>query len=118
MVKQGLGRSRRIALLASSSCVALLLGGGTMPAFAGVPCYTGPFPFTNNGALPCITVSGTSFSGNVVNSGSGVISPGNPTTGAGVLVTNTSTITGQVSNAGTISVGGTGIRIDTNSVVT
>ncbi len=116
MAEQGLGRGRRLALLASSSCVALLMGGGSA---AAIPlCYTGPFPFTNNGALPCITVSGTSFSGNVVNSGSGVISPGNPTTGAGILVTNTSTITGQISNAGTISVGGTGIRIDTNSVIT
>ncbi|HEY1540905.1 MAG TPA: autotransporter domain-containing protein [Xanthobacteraceae bacterium] len=81
----------------------------------GLTCYTGPFPFTNVGALSCITVGGTSFAGNVVNSGTGVISPGNPT---GILVTNASTVTGQISNAGSISVSGTGIRVDTDSVVT
>jgi len=113
MARRRSDNSRRLALLASSSCVALLMGGGSA---AAIPvCYTGPFPFTNNGALSCITVSATSFTGNVVNSGTGVISPGNPT---GILVTNTSTITGQISNAGTISVGGTGIRVDTNSVIT
>ena len=112
MAKEGLGRRRRLALLASSSCVALLMTGGGAVA-AG--CYTGPFPFTNNGALSCIRVGGTSFTGDLVNSGTGVISPGNPT---GILVTNTSTITGQISNAGTISVGGTGIRVDRSAVVT
>ncbi len=102
--------SARLALLASSSCVALLTGSA-----AAAACYTGPFPFTNNGALSCIRVGGTSFSGNLVNSGQGVISLGNPT---GIIVTNTSTITGQISNAGAISVGGTGIRVDRFSVVT
>ncbi len=105
-------RGRRGGLLLSSSVTALLLGGGAPAAAA---CYTGPFPVTNSGALSCITVDGTSFSGNVVNSGTGVISPGGPT---GILVTNASTITGQISNAGTISATGTGIRIDTNSVLT
>ncbi|HLH90191.1 MAG TPA: autotransporter domain-containing protein [Xanthobacteraceae bacterium] len=103
-------------MLASSSCVALLVASGG--ASATSPCYTGPFPFTNNGALSCITVSGTSFAGNIVNSGSGAISPGGPPNDTGILVTNTSTVTGQISNAGTISVSGTGIKIDTNSVVT
>src|ERR1700722_11490172 len=112
MAKEGPDRRRRLALLASSSCVALLMAGGGASA-AG--CYTGPFPFTNNAPLSCITVSGTSFAGDVVNSSSGVISPGNPT---GILVTNASTITGQISNAGTISVSGGGIRVDTNSVIT
>jgi uncharacterized protein with beta-barrel porin domain len=116
MAKQGCGRGRRLGLLASSSCVALLVAGGGASALP--PCYTGPFPFTNNGALSCITVSATSFAGNVVNSGQGVISPGGPPTGTGILVTSTSTITGQISNAGTISVGGTGIKVEANSVVT
>src|SRR5712691_1051889 len=109
-------RGRRRSLLLSSSVTALLVGGGA-PAFAISPCYTGPFPFTNNGALSCIVVSATSFTGNVVNSATGVISPGSPT-GTGILVTNTSTITGQISNAGFINVVGTGIRVDNNSVVT
>src|SRR5216683_4985288 len=104
-------RGRRRSLLLSSSVTALLVGGGA-PAFAA--CYTGPFPFTNNGALSCITVSATSFTGNVVNSATGVIAPGGPT---GILVTNTSTITGQVSNAGAITAGATGILVN-NSVVT
>ncbi|HLH90192.1 MAG TPA: autotransporter domain-containing protein [Xanthobacteraceae bacterium] len=99
--------------MASSSCAALLLAGGGATA----ACYTGPFPVTNNAALSCITVSGTSFSGNVVNSGSGTISPGSGT-GAGILVTNASTVAGQISNAGSISVSGDGIRVDANSVVT
>jgi uncharacterized protein with beta-barrel porin domain len=102
------GRGRSAALLASSSCVALLVGAGG----AAAACYTGPFPFTNSGALSCITVSGTSFSGNLTNAGSGVLSPG------GIHVTNASTVTGQISNAGSISVNGSGIAIDGNSVVT
>ena len=59
-------RGRRGGLLLSSSVTALLLGGGAPAAAA---CYTGPFPVTNSGALSCITVDGTSFSGNVVNGG-------------------------------------------------
>ncbi len=112
MAGRGTGHGRRLALLASSSCVALLMTSG---GAAALSCYTGPFPFTNVGALSCITVSSTSFSGDLVNSSSGVISGGNPT---GILVTGASTITGQISNAGAISVSGTGIRVDTNSVVT
>jgi uncharacterized protein with beta-barrel porin domain len=107
-----LGRGRRLALLASTSCATLLMASGGATALA---CYTGPFPFTNVGALSCITVSSTSFAGDIVNSSSGVISPGNPT---GILVTNSSSIAGQISNAGSISVGGTGIRVDTSSIVT
>jgi uncharacterized protein with beta-barrel porin domain len=105
-------RGRRHGLLLSSSVAALLIGGGA-PAAA---CYTGPFPFTNPGALSCVTVTGTSFSGNLVNSPSGLIAPGGPT---GILVTGASTITGQLSNAGAITIdAGTGIRITANSVIT
>jgi uncharacterized protein with beta-barrel porin domain len=105
--------AHRLGLLLSTSVTALLVGGGAPAAFAA--CYTGPFPFTNNTTRSCITVSATSFTGNVVNSATGVISPGGPT---GILVTNASTITGQISNAGTISVGGTGILVDSSSVIT
>src|SRR5262249_48809157 len=100
-------------LLASSSVSALLIGGGAPSAFAA--CYTGPFPFTNTGLQSCITVSATSFTGNVVNSATGVISPGGP---PGIAVIHTHTTTHQISNAGAITVGGTGIAIDSSSVVT
>ena len=98
-------------LLATSSVAALLVGDGAPPALA---CNTGPFPQINTGATSCIVVNNTSFSGNLVNSGTGTISPG-PT---GINVENSSTITGQISNAGTISVSGTGILIQSNAVVT
>jgi outer membrane autotransporter protein len=107
-------RRRRGRLLLSSSVAALLVGGGAPAAVAA--CYTGPFPFTNTTARSCITVDNTSFSGNLVNSTTGVIGPAGPT---GILVTNASTITGQVSNAGAITLlTGTGIRITANSVIT
>jgi len=99
--------------LASSSLVSLVAGGTTASA-----CYTGPFPFTNSGAQTCITVSATSFTGNVVNSATGVIAPGGPN---GILVANASTITGQISNAGLISIGCNncaGVFIDSSSVIT
>ena len=99
--------------LASTSVAALLTGSGTPSALAD-GCYAGPFPFTNNGTVHCIVVSNTSFSGNLVNSGTGTISPGEPT---GIYVNN-STITGQISNAGTISASGPGILIQSNSVLT
>jgi outer membrane autotransporter protein len=99
-------------LLATSSVAALIVGAAPRPAQAA--CYTGPFPFTNTAAQSCINVTNTSFSGNLVNSGTGVVSPGGPD---GITVDN-STITGQVSNAGTISVGGNGILVQNNSLVT
>jgi len=89
-------------LLATTSLIALPLGAATKAQ----ACYSGPFSggYTNNGATPCIAVSNTSFTGNLVNSGTGTISPGAPPplTGTGILVNN-GTITGQISNAGTIS---------------
>jgi uncharacterized protein with beta-barrel porin domain len=110
-----MGGRGRAGLLLSSSVAALLIGGGAPAAVA--QCYTGPFPFSNSGPLTCITVSGTTFSGNVVNSTTGVITPGSPN---GILVTNSSAITGQVSNAGKILIvgSGTGIRVDNNSIIT
>jgi uncharacterized protein with beta-barrel porin domain len=110
-----MGGRRRVGLLLSTSVAALLIGGGAPAAFG--QCYTGPFPFTNSGPQTCITVSGTSFSGNVVNSATGVITPGSPN---GILVTNSSSIAGQISNAGTISITGpgAGIMVDTNSIIT
>lgn len=67
----------------------------------GAGCYTGPFPHTNSGSIPCIQASNTSFSGNIVNAASGVISPGS-SSGVGILVSS-ATIAGNISNAGTIS---------------
>jgi hypothetical protein len=94
-------------LLATTSVTALLIGVAAEPAAA---CYTGPFGHTNAGATACITVANTSFTGNLVNTGT--ISPGNPT---GILISG-STITGAVSNTGTISAG-SGIVIK-NSTIT
>ena len=107
------GRIRVRLLLASSSVAALLIGGGA-PAALADGCYAAPFPYTNNGTVHCIVVNNTSFSGNLVNSGTGTISPGEPT---GISVNN-STITGQIFNAGTISAGGPGILIKSNSALT
>lgn len=109
-------RSGRRLLLASNSAVALLIGGGS-PALA---CYSGPFTggYTNNITTACIAVSNTSFSGNLVNNGK--VTPGNTAaSGTGVLVTGNSTITGQISNAGTIAASGDGILVSgTGAVVT
>ena len=70
--------------------------------------YTGPFPHNNTGSVSAIIVSGTSFSGNVGNTGK--VAPGD-TTGTGIRVENDSTINGAISNAGTIAVPGDGIAV-------
>ena len=112
--ERALGRIRVRLLLASSSVAALLIGGGA-PAALADGCCAWPFPYTNNGTVHCIVVNNTSFSGNLVNSGTGTISPGEPT-GVGV---NNSTITGQIFNAGTGYLrAAPGILIKSNSVLT
>jgi len=70
--------------------------------------YTGPFPHNNAGSISAIVVSGTSFTGNVGNTGK--IAPG-LTGGTGIRVEKDSTINGAISNAGTIDVVGDGIAI-------
>jgi hypothetical protein len=105
------GRSGRAALLATSSLVSLVALGTAQGQAAS--CYTGPFAggFTNPGALSCINVINTSFTGNLVNTGT--ISPG------GINVIN-STITGSISSSGFVSSAGViagGIKIDANSTI-
>jgi uncharacterized protein with beta-barrel porin domain len=107
------GRHRVLqrGLLGTTALVSLAVGTAG-PASAG--CYTGPYPFTNNTTRSCLTVSHTSFAGNVVNAGT--LQP--TTFNTGILVIS-STITGQVSNAGTITNGFTdGINVETNAVIT
>jgi uncharacterized protein with beta-barrel porin domain len=102
-------RSGRAALLATSSLVSLVAL-GTAPGQAA-SCYTGPFGFTNVGALSCINVINTSFTGNLVNTGT--ISPG------GINVVN-STITGSISSSGLVSSAGViagGIKVDATSTI-
>jgi uncharacterized protein with beta-barrel porin domain len=96
-------------LLASSSVAALLIGGGTQPAFAVCANTVGPgavASFTNPSGqtIACVTFNNATVSGNVVNAGT--ITPGGP---SGIQFSNSSTINGSVSNSGTISVSGAGI---------
>ena len=77
-----------------------------------VPCYTGPFPYTNSGSRAGICVNNTSFSGNssnagVVNPSTGLLSP------TGIQIKH-STINGVIANSGTIS---GGISIDGTSLI-
>jgi hypothetical protein len=68
--------------------------------------YKGPFPYTNTGVTNQILVSGTTFSGSIVNSG---------TVGAGGIVVISSTFqSGGIVDVGTI-VGG--IKIDSHSTI-
>jgi autotransporter-associated beta strand protein len=112
-------RGRLRLLLASSSVAALLVGGGSSAVAA---CYSGAFPFINNGAQTCISVANTSFSGNVINSSSGIITAGAAApTETGISVSN-STITGAIVNHGTIAAtaaaSGSGIHVFNNALVT
>ena len=69
--------------------------------------YTGPFPFTNTKTITAISVSHTSFSGNVANTGK-IEAPGQPES---ITVTD-STIDGEIIDSGYI---GFGISLDGNS---
>jgi uncharacterized protein with beta-barrel porin domain len=93
-------RGGRWLLLTSSSVAALLIGGGASTVYAA--CYTGPFAggYTDNGTAACIVVKNSSFSGNIVNNGA--LTPSSNPSNIGIQVVN-STITGQISNVGTIA---------------
>jgi hypothetical protein len=94
----------RSALLATGSAAALLIDAGSVQAVAA--CYTGPFPFANNGTLSCDQVTNTSFSGYITNNG--IIAPN------GIAVTN-STITGGIDDDGTTLSGG--VAVDSRSQI-
>src|ERR1051326_2516558 len=109
-----MGGRGRVGLLLSTSVAALLIGGGAPAAFA--PCSTRYTHTTAPGCTNATTITGiavnnSTITGNVNNVGT--ISPN------GIFVSNSSLITGQIFNAGTIATAGpTGIRVDTNSIVT
>ena len=68
-------QGRKVALLLSSSIAALLVAGGTPPAWAA--CGNNIHASFDNPAAqttPCVAVTNTSFTGNITNEGT--ISPG------------------------------------------
>src|ERR1700721_3049765 len=75
------------ALVSPLAAVAALLAGTAMLPSSAQACYTGPYPANITGANTCISVTGTSFTGNLTNSGT--VTPG------GISI-DTSTVTGQV----------------------
>jgi hypothetical protein len=89
-------------LLASSSVVAALVAGSARAGQAA-SCDTAGPGYANSGAVPCIAIDKTSFSGTVTNSGS--VGPG------GITVTN-ATIDGGIVNSGTIAARGAGILVN------
>ena len=121
-------------LLGSSSVAALLIGGGAPVAFAqcAVSPGTNQSSVSNSAAINCININGITVTGNVTNTGSGiitatgftaptrtgitindasvggaVINAGSITasaSGNGIFVTNNATVSGGISNSGTISV--------------
>ena len=98
------GRGSRGTLLASCSVAALLIGGGTSLAFAA--CVNGGGGYDNTGAINCIQVTNTTFTGNITNAGT--ISPG------GITFTG-SAMTGYVLDSGPLIAGG--ISLDSASKI-
>ena len=99
-------QGRKVALLLSSSIAALLVAGGTPPAWAA--CGNNIHASFDNPAAqttPCVAVTNTSFTGNITNEGT--ISPG------GITLSN-GTLTGSIISTGTIA---GGISLDGKSVI-
>jgi outer membrane autotransporter protein len=111
-------RHARIGLLLATTSVAALLAAAQTPASAQCAItVTGPSgPVSNSNPINCITIDNAVVSGNVTNTGAGTITT--TVTPTGINVTNSSTINGQISNAGTITATGAGIWVQSNSVVT
>jgi uncharacterized protein with beta-barrel porin domain len=121
-------------LLGSSSVATLLIGGGAPAAFAqcAVSPGTNHSSVSNSAAINCININGITVTGNVTNTGSGIITATGFTAptrtgitindasvggavvnagsitasafGNGIFVTNNATVSGGISNSGTISV--------------
>ena len=103
-------------MLASSSITALLVGGGAPAAFAA--CANNNIgvsvaAVTNSAAINCINIVSSTVTGNVTNTGTGVITANgaNPPTHTGITISQGS-IGGTVSNAGVIHADATGININ------
>ena len=103
------GRGGRRLLLASTSVAALLIGGGAPSAFAGT-CAINEVgvtvgSVTNAATTPnCINIQNSIVTGNVTNTGTGVITAtgATPPTATGITINNSS-IGGTISNTGTIT---------------
>src|SRR5580693_6066018 len=103
----GIGRSRVRLLLASSSVVALLIGGGAPPAFATCTGTAVPTSgVTNFGTVSGYCISNETVTGAVINEGT--ISP------SGITFTN-GTLHGKLSDTGIIA---GGIKLDSASNIT
>src|SRR5260370_21609877 len=105
-------------LLLLFSVAAFLLCGGTPSAFADtgavndVGITTGPV--INTGTINCINIQNSTVSGNVTNAAGGAINAtgffGTPTD-TGIVIINNASVSGSVSNAGTITASLAGINI-------
>jgi fibronectin-binding autotransporter adhesin len=106
---------RRFENLLTTTSVAALLIGAAEPALAG-SCTAVTANFLNASTITCVTVTNTSFTGDVANFGT--ISAGSAAgTSTAVRITG-STITGHVIDLGTIrATNGPGIAIDGTSLI-
>ena len=147
-VAKRIGCGRLGGLLASTSVAALLIGGGAPPAFAN--CQLGPpgnqASVSNSGTINCINIEGITVTGDVTNTGTGIINATGPFNlsrngiiiqyasvggavvnagqitasgyGNGIFVTNQATVSGGINNSGTITAAlGNGILIGSTSTL-
>jgi hypothetical protein len=105
-------------LLPLFSVAAFLLCGGTPSAFADT-CAVNDVGITtgsviNTGTINCINIQNSTVSGNVTNAAGGAINVmgffGSPTD-TGIVISNNASVSGSVSNAGTITASLAGINI-------
>src|SRR5207248_2907524 len=105
-------------LLPLFSVAAFLLCGGTPSAFADT-CAINDVGITtgsviNTGTINCINIQNSTVSGNVTNAAGGAINAtgffGSPTD-TGIVISNNASVSGSVSNAGTITASLAGINI-------
>ena len=106
-------------LLPLFSVAAFLLCGGTRSAFADT-CAVNDVGITtgsviNTGTINCINIQNSTVSGNVTNASGGAINAtgffGSPTD-TGIVIINNASVSGSVSNAGTITASLAGIGVD------
>ena len=147
-VAKRIGRGRLGGLLASTSVAALLIGGGAPAAFAN--CQLGPAgnqaSVSNSGTINCINIEGITVTGDVTNTGTGIINATGPFSlsrngiiiqyasvggavvnagqitasgyGNGIFVTSNATVSGGINNSGTITAAlGNGILIGSTSTL-
>jgi uncharacterized protein YhjY with autotransporter beta-barrel domain len=105
-------------LLPLFSVAAFLLCGGTPSAFADT-CAVNDVGITtgsviNTGTINCINIQNSTVSGNVTNAAGGAINAtgffGSPTD-TGIVISNNASVSGSVSNAGTITASLAGINV-------